>query len=115
MKKLFTLAFFALLFSTQACSQAVIWQEGKHYTVISDKATDKAEITEFFSFWCPACYNFEPLVADIKKQLPENVAFNKVHVNFMGFASPQVQDEATTALLIGRAMGLEQQVNDGIF
>ncbi|MBE1301055.1 MAG: thioredoxin domain-containing protein [Alteromonadaceae bacterium] len=115
MKKFITLALMALLFSTQACSQAVYWQEGKHYTVIAQKASDKPEVMEFFSYWCPACYNFEPIVEQIKKKLPDNVAFKKVHVNFMGFASKEVQDEVTKTMVAGRTLGLEAEVTAGIF
>lgn len=110
------LPFFALfaLFSCQG-QAVVLWEEGTHYKVISDKASEKPEVLEFFSYWCPHCYNFEPLVGQIKKKLPEGVAFTKVHVNFMGFTGPDVQDEATRALMVARALKREDQVSDAIF
>ncbi|MBT0585330.1 thiol:disulfide interchange protein DsbA/DsbL [Alteromonas oceanisediminis] len=114
MKKLFLSFVFAALIPLQACAQEQ-WQEGKHFKVISDTATEKPVVTEFFSFWCPACYNFEPLVAEIKKQLPEDVKFNKVHVNFMGFTSADVQDEVTRGMMIARAVKQEERLNGAIF
>lgn len=92
-----------------------LWEEGTHYTVISDDATEQKEITEFFSFWCPHCYNFEPIVAEIKKKKAADVKFQKVHVNFMRSAGPDIQDMATRAMMIGRALKKEDQVNMAIF
>lgn len=114
MKKLILLTITALLFSAQACS-VELWEEGKHYKVISEQATDKPEILEFFSYWCPHCYNFEPLVAQIKQKMSDDVTFKKVHVNFMRFTSADVQDEATKALMIARVLDKEEEMNQAIF
>ncbi|XOV79771.1 MAG: thiol:disulfide interchange protein DsbA/DsbL [Aestuariibacter sp.] len=114
MKKLILLTITALLFSAQACS-VELWEEGKHYNVISEQATDKPEILEFFSYWCPHCYNFEPLVAQIKQKMSDDVTFKKVHVNFMRFTSADVQDEATKALMIARFLDKEEEMNQAIF
>jgi thiol:disulfide interchange protein DsbA len=114
MKKLFSILLVALLLPLSA-SAADQWQEGKHYTVISDKATAKPEVKEFFSFWCPACFRFEPLVKSIKAGIDDDVKFTKVHVNFMQFAGPDVQEDATKAMIIGRAMKKEEELNAAIF
>jgi thiol:disulfide interchange protein DsbA len=99
----------------QAMSQLALWQEGKHYTVIAEEATAKPVVTEYFSFWCPACYSFEPLVAQMKLKLPEDVAFDKVHVNFMRMAGPEVQDAATKGMMIARALKMDEQLVGAIF
>ncbi|MFB0912010.1 MAG: thiol:disulfide interchange protein DsbA/DsbL, partial [Glaciecola sp.] len=83
--------------------------------VISDNATAEPEVKEFFSFWCPACYSFEPLVKSIKEGLDEDVTFSKIQVNFMGTASPDVQDDATKAMIIGRVLKKEESLNAAIF
>lgn len=119
MKKLFAalvlLVMVPFILPTQANAQVELWQEGKHYKVISDSKTAKPEVTEFFSFWCPACFRAEPLVKQIKSQLPDGVAFNKIHVNFMGMAGPQAQNDATMAMQIGRALKKEDAMNGAIF
>jgi thiol:disulfide interchange protein DsbA len=114
MKKLFSILLITLLLplSVNAADQ---WQEGKHYKVISDKATAKPEVKEFFSFWCPACYRFEPLVKSIKAGIDKDVKFTKVHVNFMQFTGPDVQDDATKAMIIARALKKETELNGAIF
>ncbi|MCV2884776.1 thiol:disulfide interchange protein DsbA/DsbL [Aestuariibacter sp. AA17] len=114
MKKLFSLFIAACLFSLQACAVEQ-WKEGEHYEIIADKATDAPVVTEFFSFWCPHCFQFEPIVGDIKKALPEDVKFDKVHVNFMGFTSKEIQDSVTRAMIIGRELNKEEAINTAIF
>ncbi|MFC3094336.1 thiol:disulfide interchange protein DsbA/DsbL [Alteromonas sediminis] len=114
MKKLCTLFILAFLLPLQAFAVEQ-WEEGKHYTVLDKPATEKPEIREYFSFWCPACFGVEPLIAQIKEKMPEDVSFNKVHVNFMRFTTPEIQDAATRAMVIARAVKQEDKLNAAIF
>ena len=61
------------------------WQfeEGKHYMrLVPTQPTwggaDKVEVTEFFYYLCPHCYNFEPLLNEWKETKPANVRFVQV-------------------------------------
>jgi thiol:disulfide interchange protein DsbA len=114
MKKILSLLLLPLLFSLQACAQEQ-WQEGEHYVIVGNNVTEKPEILEFFSYWCPHCYQFEPLVAQIKQKLDKDVSFTKVQVNFMGFTGPNVQNDATRALMVARALDKEEQLSTAIF
>ena len=114
MKKILLLLSLALLLPLQACAQEK-WREGTHYKVIAEQATEKKEILEFFSFWCPHCFNFEPLVKEIKTKLADDVEFKKVHVNFMGFTSTAIQDDATKAMMVARELGKADELNQAIF
>ena len=53
------------------------WTAGEDYDVISpairSAEPDKVEVHEFFWYGCGHCYNFEPLVVQWKKTLPEDV------------------------------------------
>ncbi|RDV28028.1 thiol:disulfide interchange protein DsbA/DsbL [Alteromonas aestuariivivens] len=115
MKKIAVLLFTALLLPLQACAAEGKWVEGKHYEVLDEPATASPEIIEFFSFWCPHCYRFEPLVKQIKQKISKDTQFNKVHVNFMRFTSADIQDDATRAMMIGRAISQEEAMNGAIF
>ncbi|NDV91537.1 thioredoxin domain-containing protein [Alteromonas sp. 345S023] len=117
MKKFAVLFVMALLLPLTACAQEANtkWKEGTHYRVLDEEATDKPVITEFFSFWCPHCFQFEPIVKDIKAKMGDNTTFTKVHVNFMNFTGPEVQDAATKAMVIARAMKQEEAMNTAIF
>ncbi|EWH08914.1 thiol:disulfide interchange protein DsbA [Catenovulum agarivorans DS-2] len=81
MKKLTSLLFALVLFPLAACAEQ--FKEGTHYTVLAKAATAQPEVKEFFSFYCPHCYSFEPIVAKIKQDLPADASFKKSHVDFM--------------------------------
>ncbi|WP_137165820.1 thiol:disulfide interchange protein DsbA/DsbL [Salinimonas lutimaris] len=116
MKKFALIIFMALLVPLQACAaEQAKWEEGKHYKVLDEPASDKPVITEFFSYWCPHCFQFEPLVKEIKQKISKDTKFNKVHVNFMGFTSSDIQDDATRAMMIARALKQEDTLNAAIF
>lgn len=114
MKKILLLLSIVLLLPLQACAQEK-WREGTHYKVIADQATEKKEVMEFFSFWCPHCFNFEPLVKNIKTKLAADVEFKKIHVNFMGFTSAAIQDEVTKAMMVARELKKDEELNQAIF
>mgnify|MGYP003428847026 FL=1 len=42
----------------------------------------KVEVVEFFSYGCPHCYSFEPLLEPWIKKLPADVAFRRVPAAF---------------------------------
>lgn len=99
----------------QLVMPAVKWVEGTHFKVISDELSAQKEVVEYFSFWCPACYNFEKVVKAIESSLADGVSFKKVHVNFMGFTTKDIQEDATKALLIGRQLNNEALLIEAIF
>ncbi len=64
---------------------AADYKEGTHYNVLSQLEKSKSPlVTEFFSFYCPHCFRFEPLMEQVKESLPDNAKFQKNHVSFMG-------------------------------
>ncbi|MEM0910363.1 MAG: thiol:disulfide interchange protein DsbA/DsbL [Pseudomonadota bacterium] len=115
MKKVVIGIVLTFLVPLQVFGQVKLWQEGVHYNVIADERTAKPEVKEFFSFWCPVCFRTQPLVAEIKKQLPEGTSFNKVHVNFLSATSPAIQEMATKSMMIGKQLGEEEKLIDAIF
>jgi thiol:disulfide interchange protein DsbA len=115
MKRILSSLVLALMLSFQASAQVELWKEGTHYDVIAETASEKPMMKEYFSFWCPACFQFEPLVAQFKEKLSQDVQFTKVHVNFMGLTSRDIQNEATKAMMIARAMKEEHKYVGAIF
>ena len=91
------------------------WQEGVHYEVVGEKASSKPEIREVFSYWCPHCYTFEPVVTQLKQNMPDGAKFVKANVSFMPAASKEVQIEATRAMLAAKAMGDTERFNNALF
>lgn len=115
MKKLVVWLGLLVLLPLQACAADTKWEEGTHYTVLNEAASAKPEVTEFFSFWCPHCYRTEPFVEMLKKKLGGKAEFNKVHVNFMPSAPVDVQEDATKAMMIARALKQSDSLNAAIF
>lgn len=112
MKKLVSL-FVMLLLPLMA--SATNYQEGTHYTVVSSEATKKPEVREFFSFYCGHCFNFEPFMAGVKKQLPKDVKLEFNHVDFLGGASKKMQQTLSKALVVAEQMGMEKKLMKAVF
>ncbi|MGJ7095603.1 thiol:disulfide interchange protein DsbA/DsbL [Vibrio hannami] len=81
MKKIITLVSTILLsFAVNAAK----FEEGKHYQELSTPPSSKPIVTEYFSFYCPHCKSFEPLMNQLKGSLIDGAKFQKAHVSFMG-------------------------------
>jgi len=104
-----------LLIAMPLFANAADYKEGKHYTVVSDKASKKPEVREFFSFYCPHCFSFEPFMADVKKALPGDVAFERSHVDFLRMASPEIQFMLTKGLVIAKQLKMEDKLVGAMF
>jgi thiol:disulfide interchange protein DsbA len=99
MKKFFALMATALLAMT---TQAADFKQGEDYTVLDTEKTATPTVTEYFSFYCPHCEKFEPLVIEkLKKTIPDNAKLQKVHVSFMGgnMGIPMAKAYATMIVL----------------
>ena len=110
MKKTFALIMGLILFPLS--SQAADFKQGEHYDVVKQTVTANPEVKEFFSFYCPHCFKFEPLMNDLKKNLPEEVTVKKVHVNFIG---KQMGPELTQAYAAAKILQVEDKVSSLIF
>jgi thiol:disulfide interchange protein DsbA len=91
------------------------WQENTHYKVIAEKASAKPKVQEIFSFWCPACNAFETIVPQVKRALPANIPFQKIHVNFNGSTTKKTQNDATTVMLAAKALKTDVLFNKALF
>lgn len=89
--------------------------EGKHYEVIAAKASPKAEVKEYFSFYCGGCNAFEPVAQSVAKKLPEGVEFKKSHVDFIRAASPELQNVMTRAYIVAKGLGKGDAIASAFF
>lgn len=53
------------------------------------EAGKKIEVTEFFAYYCPHCYAFEPALAAWVKKQGDNIVFKRVHVAMNESVAPQ--------------------------
>ena len=112
MKK--TLLMVATLLMSPMVTLAADYKEGVHYTVINDgPATTKPEITEYFSFYCPHCFNFSKNeVPKIKAGLPDGVVFKQNHVSFIG---GEMGKEMSYAFAVARQLKVDEKIEHAIF
>ena len=92
------------------------WQEGKHYIVIDPPQPtttgDKIEVTEVFSYGCPACNASYPYVDKLKKDLPPNAVLTYVPAAFNTAEDwPMFQ----RAYLTAKALGVADKAHDAMF
>lgn len=115
MIKLVKAGLLAVLLPLAATSFAATYEEGLHYDVVSERATKKPEVKEFFSFYCPACNSLEPLLNELKPRLDKNVTFKKSHVDFVGVRNPEHQKMITQALATAEVLPQKDKIVTAIF
>lgn len=115
-KLLFALA--ALSFAAAGASGATgapaAPQNGVQYLTLpqaqNSDTGDKVEVIEFFTYSCPHCFAFDPLLAEWVKKNADKIAFKRVHVGF----SPG--DAALQRLYVTtEAMGVSAQTHSKAF
>jgi thiol:disulfide interchange protein DsbA len=104
-----------LLLTFTLNSQAMKFEEGKHYTVVAEKKTLSPELSEYFSYYCPTCRAYEPYLNGFKKVMPEKATFNKVHVDFMGQTSAEIQFMLSKALIIAEKTSIDSVFSSAVF
>lgn len=114
MHRLFMVLLMPLLaLSITACAEK--YTEGKQYTQVSEIASKKAEVREYFSFYCPHCLRFEPFMETVKKNLPSDVKFERNHVDFLRTASPQIQAMLSKAVVVAEQLDMEKKLVSALF
>lgn len=67
--------------AAETAIETVNFQEGTHYEALTvplrTRYPDKIEVTEYFSYGCPHCYQFDPIIEGWKAKLPNDVVFNR--------------------------------------
>lgn len=100
-------------FSITACAEK--YNEGKQYTKVNETISAKAEVREYFSFYCPHCLRFEPFMETVKKSLPEGVKFERNHVDFLRAASPKIQAMLTKSVVVAEQLGMDKKLIGAVF
>lgn len=112
MKKIwFALVGLVLAFSASAAQ----FTDGQQYVTMQKPVAGEPQVLEFFSFFCPHCYEFEHVwhVSDaVKKVLPADTKVTKYHVEFLG---GEMGKTVTQAWAVAMALGVEDKVTAPIF
>jgi len=96
---------------------ATTWTEGVNYFLIvparpTSLPAGKVEVTEVFSYACPACNLFVPTMHKLKRSLPANAVFDFLPASFNpGEDWPMFQLAYCTA----QVLGVADQTHDAMF
>jgi thiol:disulfide interchange protein DsbA len=98
-------------------SSATTWTEGVNYFLIdparpTSLPAGKVEVTEVFSYACPACNLFVPTIHKLKASLPPNAVLDFLPASFNpGEDWPMFQ----LAYLTAQTLGVADQTHDAMF
>jgi thiol:disulfide interchange protein DsbA len=93
------------------------WIEGKNYFLVSPPRAPavgpgKVEVTEVFSYGCPACNLFVPVMHKLRQALPANVVIDYLPASFNPSEDwPMFQQAFFTA----QALGVADRTHDAVF
>ena len=117
--KLLNCAALAAVLTLGVCGPArsAPWTEGVNYFLIdpphaTSMPAGKIEVTEVFSYACPACNLFVPTMHKLKTSLPANAVFDFLPASFNASEDwPMFQ----LAYLTAQALGVADQTHDAMF
>jgi len=110
------LAMLVLAVAAGTCS-AQNWVEGKNYFRITPPQptsvpSGKVEVMEVFSYGCPACNAFQPIIKQLKASLPPNAVMVYLPASFIPAEDwPMFQRAYFTA----QALGIADKTHDAMF
>ena len=88
---------------------------GTHYFELGNEVSKTSQVVEYFSFYCPACYRAEPLMAQIKSWLPKPELFSKNHVDNMPGRDPKIELILSQALITAKLLNADNKIVPAIF
>jgi thiol:disulfide interchange protein DsbA len=120
MKSNYSAALLAVLTLSAAslpANSAQVWTEGVNYFLVqpprpTSLPPGKVEVTEVFSYACPACNIFQPTMHKLKQTLPPNVV-----VDYLPAAFNTAEDWPMfqLAYVTAQVLGVDQKAHDAMF
>ena len=110
------LAMAALLPATDGQTEQS-WIEGRNYVSLvpaqhTNVAAGKVEVMEVFSYGCIACNNFQPVVEQLKRNLPPNAQLAFLPASFNPAEDwPMLQ----RAFFAAQSLGIAERTHQGMF
>jgi thiol:disulfide interchange protein DsbA len=110
----------ALVLASSA-QAAQTWVEGTHYARLTpvQRTTvpaGKVEVLEVFSYGCPGCNQFQPVIEQLRKGLPSNAQMAFLHASFRTDENwPMFQRAFYAAQSLGIADRTHQAIYDAVW
>jgi len=102
-----------LLYTGSLCAKE--FKQGEDYFSLGNEVSKIQQITEYFSFYCPACFRQEPFMKSVKSSLANPDKFTKNHVTKMPGRDPKVETLLSQALITAKLLKVEAPVTEAIF
>lgn len=107
----------ALLLMLAPGARATDWQQGVNYFLIeppqpTSLPPGKVEVTEVFSYACPACNAFYPTIDRLRESLPQNAQLDFVPA---GFNPAEDWPMFQRAYLAAQMLGIDRKTHDAMF
>ncbi len=117
--KRFTATLFGLLAFVSAADAyaAPSWTEGRHYALLAPAQhtsvpRGKVEVMEVFSYGCPGCNGFQPVMDRLRKSLPANAQMAYLPASFKAEEDwPMFQ----RAYFAAQYLGIAERTHQGMF
>jgi thiol:disulfide interchange protein DsbA len=115
-----TLSVLALLLVPES-QAAQTWTEGENYQLINpvqrtNVAPGKVEVMEVFSYGCPNCNTFQPVIAALEHSLPANAKMVFLPASFLPQEDwPMLQRAYFTAQALGISARTHQAIFDAVW
>jgi protein dithiol oxidoreductase (disulfide-forming) len=93
------------------------WVEGRNYALLdavqpTHVAAGKVEVLEVFSYGCPACNRFQPVIEELERSLPANAQMAFLPASFSAAEDmPMFQ----RAFFAAQSLGIARQAHQAIF
>ena len=98
-------------------SSRTTWVEGRNYVLLSPVqathvAAGKVEVLEVFSYGCPACNRYQPVIEDLEQHLPVNAQMAFLPASFSAAEDmPMFQ----RAFFAAQALGVARQAHQALY
>lgn len=93
---------------------AASYTEGTEFIKIQKTVQNAPRVVEFFSFYCPHCYQFESVYhvsQTVVKNLPKDIKMERYHIDFLG----PLGAELTKAWTVAMVLKVEDKVSPLLF
>ena len=119
MKAIFLAGIALLMFTPASEVQArpAAWVKGRNYVLLNPVqhthvAPGKVEVLEVFSYGCPACNAFQPVMAKLAHSLPANAQIALLPASFSAAEDMPVLQRA---FLAAQTLGVAEKAHQSIF
>lgn len=105
---------FITVFNVMAADSSP-YKEGVQYEVLRQQASSEPQVVEYFSLYCPHCFEYEKVLKKIKAEIPEGTKLIRRHVDFLPNRRPEMGRLMSRAYATAEVLDVAEKVVPQIF